>query len=44
VRAWETLLRNGTFSADLLLAVGVMLAMGVVFLAVGIFRFQKRYA
>lgn len=45
VRAWQLLLeRGGALSGDVLLTVGVMLALGVAFLALGVFRFRKRYA
>ena len=43
VRGWRLLLEGGAVG-DVLLAVAVMLAAGVLFFAVGVLRFRKRYA
>jgi ABC-2 type transport system permease protein len=43
VRAWRLLLEGGGLG-DVLLTVAVMLAAGIVFFAVGVLRFRKRYA
>jgi ABC-2 type transport system permease protein len=43
VRAWRLLLEGGGVG-DVLLTVAVMLAAGVVFFAIGILKFRKRYA
>lgn len=45
VRAWQLLLeRGGGLTDEVLLTVGVMLAQGAVFFALGVLRFRKRYA
>jgi ABC-2 type transport system permease protein len=43
VRAWRLLL-EGSGTGDVLLTVGVMLAAGIVFFAIGVLKFRKRYA
>jgi ABC-2 type transport system permease protein len=43
VRGWRLLLEGGSVG-DVLLTVAVMLAAGLVFFAIGVLRFRKRYA
>jgi len=43
VRGWRLLLEGGGVG-DVLLAVAVMLAAGIVFFVIGVLRFRKRYA
>jgi ABC-2 type transport system permease protein len=45
VRGWQLLLEgSGALTIDVLVTVGVMLALGVLFFAIGLLKFRKRFA
>ena len=45
VRGWQLLLEgSGALTIDVLVTVGIMLALGVLFFAIGLLKFRKRFA